>query len=261
MRSFAKPKPIWAAACALAGLAFLFAGGRSGGAQDASLAVQAQVEVVTRAAADQRTAANDGGHRVDASNVALWLVPLDRSLDELPARAPAQRPQIVQRNKAFEPHVLVVQVGTTILFPNKDPFFHNVFSVYNGKRFDLGLYEAGTTKSERFDRPGVSYLFCNIHAEMSAVIVAVETPYFGLSDRTGRVSIPGVPSGRYQLRVWYERSLPDDLKALTRTVAISESSHVLDPIRVIASPNFTLAHKNKYGQDYVPAPSGGYSHP
>lgn len=168
-------------------------------------------------------------------------------------------PQLVQRNKAFEPHVLVVQAGTLVQFPNKDPFFHNVFSLFNGKRFDLGLYEAGSSKAVRFDRVGISFLFCNIHEEMSAVIVAVDSPYFGLSDRAGRVSIPTVSDGRYELHVWYERSLPEDLKALERPVTISSASRALESIRVINNPDFTLAHKNKYGQDYVPPPTTGYT--
>jgi hypothetical protein len=105
----------------------------------------------------------------------------------------------------------------------------------------------------------VSFLFCNIHEEMSAVIVAVDSPYFGLSDRTGHIAIPGVPDGRYQMHVWYERSLADDLKTLDRSVTISSSARTLETIRVVNNSDFTLAHKNKYGQDYVPAPTTGYA--
>ena len=68
--------------------------------------------------------------------------------------------------------MLVVPVGSVVAFPNRDPFFHNVFSLFEGKRFDLGLYEAGSTRDVLFDKPGVSYIFCNIHAEMSAVVIA-----------------------------------------------------------------------------------------
>ncbi|MGB8541515.1 MAG: hypothetical protein WCD49_07745 [Candidatus Acidiferrales bacterium] len=198
----------------------------------------------------------------DAHNVVVWLRPLDG-----PAQASANKvaadksPQLVQQNKTFEPHILVVKVGTVVQFPNRDPFFHNIFSLYDGKRFDLGLYEAGTTRSVRFDRPGVSFLFCNIHAEMSAAVVAVDTPYFAISDRLGRVSIPNVPDGRYEMHVWYERDTPENLKSLTGTVVISQSSRTLPPIRIVENPDFTLAHKNKYGQDYVPPPSSGYVQP
>ena len=66
--------------------------------------------------------------------------------------------------------------GSSVEFPNRDPWFHNVFSLFNGKRFDLGLYEAGSTRTVHFDREGISFIFCNIHPEMSAVIVVLRTP-------------------------------------------------------------------------------------
>lgn len=216
--------------------------------------------IITRA---ELTNAKANRHTVaDASNVAIWLVPLDRgATDTSGAITKGKPPRLVQRNKTFEPHVLIVRVGTVVEFPNKDPFFHNIFSLYDGRRFDLGLYEAGSKRTVLFDRPGVSYLFCNIHAEMSAVIVAVETPYFGLSGRSGHVAISDVPDGRYQLNVWYERSLPETLNALTRTIAISNSNRNLGQIRVLENPNFTPTHKNKYGLDYVPPPNPDYDHP
>jgi plastocyanin len=216
--------------------------------------------VITGAAT--KNAKNGGGKGPDASNVAVWLTPLDRG--EADASAPTSKqkpPRLVQRNKTFEPHVLIVLVGTAVEFPNKDPFFHNIFSLYDGKRFDLGLYEAGSKRSVVFDRPGVSYLFCNIHAEMSAVVIAVETPYFGLSNRSGHLVIPDVPTGRYRMNVWYERSVPQALNALTRTVTISNPTQTLGQIHVPENPDFTAAHKNKYGLDYVPPPNPDYDHP
>ena len=100
----------------------------------------------------------------------------------------------MQRNKSFDPHVLVVPVGSVVAFPNHDPFFHNVFSLFEGKRFDLGLYEAGSTRDVHFDKPGISYIFCNIHPEMSAVVLALDTPYYGVSDPHGQVVIANVPA-------------------------------------------------------------------
>ncbi len=152
---------------------------------------------------------------------------------------------------------------TPVQFPNKNPFPHNVFSLFDGKRFDLGFYEAGASKTVHFDCPGVGFFFCNIHPEMSGAVVAVDTPYFGMSDRNGRVTVPNVPDGRYQLNVWYERSLPEDLKTAGRTVKISEATRFLEPVCVVENPNFTLEHKNKYGQDYIPPAktSPAYNHP
>jgi plastocyanin len=198
----------------------------------------------------------------DASEIVVWLKSLDPGgSSETPEAASHRKVQLVQHNKTFQPHVLVVPVGTVVDFPNRDPFFHNVFSLFDGKRFDLGLYEAGASNSVRFDRLGVSFLFCNIHSEMSAVVVAVDTPYYGLSDRKGNLTIQNVPEGKYELHVWYERSLPDDLKNLTRTVMITSATRDLGTINVPENPSFTTAHKNKYGQDYTPPATPSYSHP
>jgi len=218
-------------------------------AQQPSSAVALQVEIMSSADAQKKTSAQ----RADASNVAAWLIPLQTG-SVTPAVPPVRAvPQLIQRNKTFFPHVVVVQAGSMVQFPNQDPFFHNVFSLFAGKRFDLGLYEAGTSRAVRFDNPGASFLFCNIHPEMSAVVVVVPTPYYGLSDAAGRVVIAGVPDGRYQLKVWNERSSPQDLKSLEQTVVISAASRSIGPIRIPDNASLTLTHKNKYGQDYPPA--------
>src|SRR5258708_8489451 len=166
-------------------------------------------------------------------------------------RQPETRPfpshplRLTQHNKSFEPHLLVVPVGAVVQFPNRDPFFHNVFSLFEGKGFGLGLYEAGTTRNVSFDRPGVSYIFCNIHAEMSAVVIALDTPYFGISNRKGEVVIPQVPTGHYTMRVWYETALPETLNAMTREVSVTENSSSLGVVEIPASP-LPTAHKNQY---------------
>ena len=143
-------------------------------AQSQQPSITGQVEVVKRNAGKEVSSA---GKAPDAANVVVWLTPLDNSVAASVATQPSQQlPQLTQHNKSFEPHILVIQVGSTVQFPNKDPFFHNVFSLFDGKRFDLGLYEGGSTNSARFDRAGISFLFCNIHPEMSAIVVAVATP-------------------------------------------------------------------------------------
>lgn len=185
----------------------------------------------------------------DSSDVVVWLTRIGDSgeTQDVPG---SPHPQLVQRNKSFFPHMLVVQVGYPVEFPNKDPFFHNVFSLFEGKRFDLGLYEAGSSRSVVFDREGISYIFCNIHADMSGVVVALRTPYYGISDRKGLIAIPNVPLGRYELRVWHERVLPESLDTHTRAILISETSHSFGVLRVTEQRNTSRAHKNKYGQDY-----------
>lgn len=219
----------------------------------AQVTVTGQVELTNR---------NTGKRLSDASNVVVWLTPLSSEGVRLtPARE--QGLQLVQRHKTFEPHLLVVQTGSVVQFPNDDPFFHNVFSLFEGKRFDLGLYEAGSTRSVLFDKPGICYLFCNIHPEMSAVIVVLATPYFAVTGPTGNVSIAKVSPGHYELRVWNERSLPKDLDGLTRQVDISEDAHTLARISILANPNQPTSHKNKYGRDYDTAtpPNPLYSQP
>lgn len=219
--------------------------------------VSAHVEIREKGSAKPQKRATG-----NSSDVVVWLEPLDHIAGEAaPAAQAHKRPQLVQKNKSFQPHLLVVPVGSAVDFPNHDPFFHNVFSLFDGKRFDLGLYESGTSNSVRFDRPGVSFLFCNIHPEMSAVVVAVDTPYYAVSDRTGNITIPSLPDGRYEMHVWYERSLPEDLKTLIRTVSVSSIAKDLGTISVRENPSFSQAHKNKYGLDYTPPPAPEYSHP
>lgn len=198
----------------------------------------------------------------DPSDAVVWLTPLS-DLSGIYSAPSQNHLQLVQKNKSFSPHVLVVPVGAPVEFPNRDPFFHNVFSLFEGKRFDLGLYEAGSTRTVVFDRPGISYIFCNIHSEMSAVVVALRTPYYGISDRKGVISIPSVPPGRYELQVWDERALPEDLRALTRNLEISETFHSLGVLQLSEHRSVLQSHKNKYGQDYEnPTPNlPGYVHP
>lgn len=199
---------------------------------------------------------------LDSSEVVLWLLPLS-GVAPATTPQPKQELRLEQRHKSFIPHLLVVQVGSMVRFPNDDPFFHNVFSLFEGKRFDLGLYEAGSSRSVLFDKPGICYLFCNIHPEMSAVVVVLKTPYYAISDRAGQISISGVSPGSYELYVWNERSLPNVLRDLTREVDITESAKSLGTISVRSNPNQNMAHKNKYGRDYdnPTPPQSLYSQP
>jgi plastocyanin len=187
-------------------------------------------------------------------DVVVWLAPISpvSSTSPLLSAAPVT---LIQRNKSFEPHVVVVPVGSVIQFPNRDPFFHNVFSLFEGKRFDLGLYEAGTSRNVHFDKPGVSYIFCNIHPEMSAVVIASPTPFHAISDAHGNINIPDVPPGRYRLHLWYESALPEELNAMTREITVSENASNLGVLSLKFS-GLAKPHKNKYGQDYEPPNPG-----
>jgi hypothetical protein len=175
--------------------------------------------------------------------------------DPKPSVAPHPPYRLLQKDKQFHPHLLVVPTGTSVEFPNADPFFHNVFSLFNGKRFDLGLYESGTSRSVKFDREGVSYIFCNIHPEMGAVVLALSTPYYGISNTDGTVTIRGVPPGTYRLNLWSENAQPLTPSNTPRLVQInSESTGTvrLGEIAMQPAANPHEEHKNKFGEDYVP---------
>jgi plastocyanin len=109
-----------------------------------------------------------------------------------------------QRNETFVPHVLAVTAGTIVDFPNSDRIYHNVFSLSKGARFDLGRYEAGHSKSVRFDRAGVVRVFCEIHSHMNAFILVFSHPFFAMTDAEGRYRIDNVPPGTYRLVAWSE---------------------------------------------------------
>src|SRR5437763_3277338 len=117
-----------------------------------------------------------------------------------PANAP--RAVLDQRNLSFVPRVLVVRAGTLVDFPNNDRVFHNVFSFRDGKRFDLGLYPVGARRRVAFDRPGLSRVFCNIHPNMAAYVMTVDSPYFAVSDQNGAFTINSVPAGSYPYHAW-----------------------------------------------------------
>jgi plastocyanin len=221
-------------------------------AQAATTTVRGRVEVIgTKTGKAQRGT---------IPGTVVWLTPLTVNETEStavvtgseldPKANPQQNPRLVQKHKSFDPHILVVPAGSLVEFPNRDPFFHNVFSLFEGKRFDLGLYEAGTTRMVRFDRPGISYIFCNIHPEMSAVVITIATPFYAISTRDGQLSLAGVPYGRYMLHIWSEGMGPENAQPLTRAITIGENASSLGVIRVPETNGDHIAHKNKYGREY-----------
>jgi len=191
------------------------------------------------------------GRRIgDATKVVVWLTPLGNTPDPAMAKQrAADIPQIVQKDKAFHPSLVVIPAGGKVEFPNRDPFFHNVFSLFDGKRFDLGLYESGTTQFVQFDKPGISYIFCNIHAQMNAVVIALNTPYYAISTWRGDISIPDVAPGRYQIHVFHPSVPTDVLQAAEREITVNERDTFLGNFS-LAESDLEVAHKNKYGRDY-----------
>lgn len=140
-----------------------------------------------------------------AANCVVWV-----DLPGSGGAAPGSRAVLNQKNLTFIPHVLAVQVGTPVDFPNNDRVFHNVFSHRDGRKFDLGLYPVGKTRTIVFEKPGLCRIFCNIHSNMAAYIYVLETPAFAVSDRGGRFRINSVPRGTHTYHAW--RPGADELK-------------------------------------------------
>lgn len=192
----------------------------------------------------------------DSAGVVVWIEP-----DGGPLAAPSlARAVMEQRNKTFSPHVMAVQLGTAVDFPNFDPIFHNVFSNYDGQIFDLQLYAPQTTRRVVFRRPGMVRVFCNIHATMSAIIAVLPTPYFTVTASDGRFAIQA-PPGAYRFHVWHERSQLEMLAKLERSFTLPAAGLAMGEIHVSEQGYLALPHKNKYGRDYRPPPEDTVFYP
>ncbi|MDQ6678806.1 MAG: hypothetical protein M3Z09_16100 [Acidobacteriota bacterium] len=182
----------------------------------------------------------------DYSGVIVSLEPVRRAA---PSGSTPPHARMLQKDKMFQPHLLPVEAGTAVDFPNADPIFHNAFSSYSGQIFDVGLYPPRTSRTVRFTRPGVVRVFCNIHPTMSAVIVVLDTPYFAVTDRQGAYEIT-VPQGDYIFHVYHERATEEHLRLLSHPIHVEEG-HVDLPVTIISESGYLPSpHKNKYGLDY-----------
>lgn len=163
--------------------------------------------------------------------------------------APRPAPRTIEvdtRNKRFLPRVSVVPRGSSVAFPNRDPIFHNVFSVSPANRFDLGRYREGQSRSARFDQPGLVRVYCNVHEQMIAYVVVVETPHHTLSAEDGHFQLENLPRGRGTLTVWHERSA---MKRIPIEVPAA------GPLRIrLDATQAREAHLNKFGRPYGSEP-------
>lgn len=149
-------------------------------------------------------------------------------------------------HKAFEPRVVAIGVGGTVDFPNDDPIFHNVFSVSGENRFDLELYKKPKSGQWVFQNPGIVRVYCNIHPQMSAVVVVRDNPYFAQAEADGSFVIPDVPAGRYTVKAWHERAGQE----ATAQVTVPAAGDVEAKLTLDASNYRRLPHKKKDGKDY-----------
>jgi plastocyanin len=221
---------------------------------------RAQNVDVTAHVTVQANAVNGAAHHKDgptSAGVVVWLVPMQPDSRSASSGHPGPF-RLLQKDKMFTPHLLVVPTGSSVEFPNQDPFFHNVFSLFNGKRFDLGLYDSGTSRAVHFDREGVSYIFCNIHPEMGAIVFALSTPYYAISAADGTVDIRDVPTGNYRLHIWSESAKSVNPVDAQKVIQVGRSPLHLGEITLETMADPMQNHKNKFGDEYHPNHTAPY---
>jgi plastocyanin len=185
-----------------------------------------------------------GGRKAtDLSDVVVYV---EGAKTRTRAVAAAANPSIVMKGKSFTPRLVVVPVGGTVDFPNEDPIFHNVFSVSGENRFDLQLYKRPKSGAQTFQHPGVVRVYCNIHPQMSAVVLVRDNPYFAKAAPDGSFTIEAVPAGRYKLTAWHDKA-----GETSQDVVVPAQGQVAaKPFSLDASGFKQMPHKNKFGKDY-----------
>lgn len=180
-----------------------------------------------------------GGRRAsDLSDVIVYV-------EGPKAKGKPERVTMAMKDKAFRPRVAAVSAGGVVEFPNQDPIFHNVFSVSGANRFDLDLYKRPKSGSWTFTSPGVARVYCNIHPQMSAVVLVRDNPYFTTAAADGSFTIAHVPAGRWQIKAWQERA-PE----ASQEIVVGADSQVTAQLVLDGSQFKTTPHKNKFGKDY-----------
>jgi plastocyanin len=176
----------------------------------------------------------------DLSDVVVFV-------DGVKARVRPATERIVMRGKAFQPHVVVVGVGGAVEFPNDDPIFHNAFSVSGENRFDLELYKRPKSGTQVFQHAGVVKVYCNIHPQMSAIVLVRDNPWFAKAAADGAFRIEGVPAGKHTLKAWHERGGEASVE-----VGVPAEGEAVARLALDASAFRREQHKNKFGKDYGP---------
>jgi plastocyanin len=183
---------------------------------------------------------------VDASPILVYVT----GFDEDPAKS---TPEIVQKHKKFTPDLVAITAGQSITFPNGDPFLHNVFSPTPSRRFDLGSYRKGKSKSRKFPKAGVVDVFCNIHPEMSATIVVLPNRRFTFAKDDGSFTIEGVPAGTWHVFAYSRRAT----KPVSAEITVSDGGTATVSLDLEETVR-DFAHENKYGEKYRDDEDGGY---
>jgi hypothetical protein len=163
----------------------------------------------------------DGAPKADRSNVVVYLENVGPTRGLRPRRP---SPQIRQRYNAFIPGQLVIQKGDSVEFPNDDKVFHNVFSLSQHARFDLGLYKSGSSRTVTFNQPGVVDIFCNIHPQMVAKILVIDSPHHAVTAGDGRFRLEGIAPGTYPVVAWIANGVPARGEVVVKRGAIATVS-------------------------------------
>jgi plastocyanin len=178
----------------------------------------------------------------DVANTVIYLLPTG----ERKLRFGEMKVPMAMSARQFTPRVRVVTPGSSVEYPNQDPFSHNIFSTAAGAAFDLGTYPEGVARSARFRKAGAFPIYCNIHAKMTAYVVVVPTPHYVIAGADGRWTLPGVPAGRYDLHVWHERA-PEVVSGVeVPATGLPDLVTSLDARGYQSKP-----HMNKFGKEYT----------
>jgi plastocyanin len=137
----------------------------------------------------------------EVAQTVIYFLPKAGTARPAPARFSA-----ATYTKGFDPGLLVIPVGSTVSFPNRDVIIHNVFSATPGSAFDLGTYGPGQERSHRFDRAGLVVVHCNVHRGMRANVLVLETPHATQARQDGSFSLTGLPAGPGTLVIWHPRA-------------------------------------------------------
>jgi plastocyanin len=168
------------------------------------------------------------------------------------AAAASAKPKIASKSKRFDPHVAAVPAGGTVQFPNLDGIYHNVFSLSEKARFDLGLYRNGASRTMTFENPGLVRIYCNIHPQMAAVLVVIDGGIWAQAGADGTAVLGGVPAGKVTVRAWDEKG-----GDFTAVVDVPAAGMVPLAVSLDGSRWREAGHKNKYGKDYPPPDDDG----
>lgn len=174
----------------------------------------------------------------DLSDVVVWVE--GPRVDPEPSKT-----TITMKKKRFEPNLVVVPVGGEVAFPNMDPILHNAFSVSGDNRFDLELYKKPKSRSHTFQHPGIVRVYCNIHPQMSALVVVRDNPFWAQARKDGQFSIAGLPAGTWVVRAWHARA-----GETTSQVTVPATGAVSLALTLDASTHKRVQHRNKFGKKY-----------